>query len=447
MGFEEDSEDKPLLENEDSVDLIDEKRRGTFTGSVLNLLTCAVGSGILSLPYAFNASGLVFGTALLFFVSALNFYSLHLLILSAHTVGKTTYQDVAIVTYGKKFGTFFVNGILFLTTFGSLTGITIIMGDLLRPPVCQWSGHGANCDAAGFYANRIFLSAIMLVVIAPLALRRTFHEFAFSSFLAIASVAFLVFVVVFRSIQFMTNLPKDWKPPGLGPTDLLGVIDAVPLLAFALGCHIQIIPIFSELRPSTTMKSQVGYMDTVAFTSNCTSTLMYLVVSFFGHFQFGGNVNQNILLNYPAWDTLVTVARLLMAFHVGLAYPVVMWPCRNVLNHLLFGVASTDPAVFNSWRARFISTFETFGIMLTTFALAVLIPDIAIVFGFIGCIGSMFANFILPTLFFIKLHKEARIIQKLPAVALLVFGIIIGISGTGSLTYQTIETFKSEHWG
>jgi hypothetical protein len=52
---------------------------------------------------------------------------------------------------------------------------------------------------------------------------------------------------------------------------------------------------------------------------------------------FKDKVDGIILSNFKPSDELVNVARIVMALHVSLAYPLVIWPCRNVLDQLIFG--------------------------------------------------------------------------------------------------------------
>lgn len=84
---------------------------GTFWGSVFTLMTCAVGSGILTLrtvsilsflyaAFGFSQSGMVLATILLFIMSAITFYSLRLLVICSDITNKSTYQDVSYEAFG-----------------------------------------------------------------------------------------------------------------------------------------------------------------------------------------------------------------------------------------------------------------------------------------------------------------------------------------------------------
>ena len=77
-------------------------------------------------------------------------------------------------------------------------------------------------------------------------------------------------------------------------------------------------------------------MDRVVFSSNFSVAILYLCFSLFGGIQFGDKVDPNILSDYPPNDILVTVARIIMAIHVALAFPLLLWPTRNMVDTLMF---------------------------------------------------------------------------------------------------------------
>lgn len=69
-----------------------------FWGSVLNLVNTVVGGGVLSLPFAFYASGVVMGVIFLYLVLGLSIYSMLLLIACARLSGlgnKATYRGAS----------------------------------------------------------------------------------------------------------------------------------------------------------------------------------------------------------------------------------------------------------------------------------------------------------------------------------------------------------------
>ena len=72
------------------------------------------------------------------------------------------------------------------------------------------------------------------------------------------------------------------------------------------------------------------------FTSNTFSSVLYLLIGGFAALHFKELTDGNILNNFAASDIVATIGRLSMAFHVGLAFPLLVWPARNVLDDMIF---------------------------------------------------------------------------------------------------------------
>jgi amino acid permease len=126
--------------------------------------------------------------------------------------------------------------VLFTTMFGAMVGYLIIIGDLLTPVICEWSGHASDCSVDLFYLNRNFLISLTIVtVILPLAFFSKMHQLERSSVLAVASVMCLIVVVLWRSIEHVANEGKDFEFPKLFNFSILGFAQALPIIAFALG--------------------------------------------------------------------------------------------------------------------------------------------------------------------------------------------------------------------
>jgi amino acid permease len=62
--------------------------------------------------------------------------------------------------------------------------------------------------------------------------------------------------------------------------------------------------------------------------------ILYLVIALSGYLAFGEDVLGNVLLNFTADDQLVSAAKVIMAFHVVLAFPVNVYPCRRAFRIL-----------------------------------------------------------------------------------------------------------------
>ena len=106
--------------------------KGTFFGTVANLVNSAVGAGMLSLPFAYQASGLVLGSALLCVFALLVTYSLHVIGRAQKQTNSKTYQEVARKVLGARAEAACIYGQL-LFFVGVCVGFLDIIPDQLVP--------------------------------------------------------------------------------------------------------------------------------------------------------------------------------------------------------------------------------------------------------------------------------------------------------------------------
>ena len=78
------------------------KRLGSVISAVLNLSSTIVGGGTLSLPYAFNNSGLLMGMIFQIVVALASGFSIYLVMSCARRSGAETYEDIAAMAFGEK---------------------------------------------------------------------------------------------------------------------------------------------------------------------------------------------------------------------------------------------------------------------------------------------------------------------------------------------------------
>ena len=97
-------------------------RQGSLWGTAFNMCSSTLGAGALSLPYAFQHSGVAIGLLLLALTAAATHYSVVLLVSSIHASGVRSFEDLTVHLFGKKMGLVVeVNIILFCLARASRT--------------------------------------------------------------------------------------------------------------------------------------------------------------------------------------------------------------------------------------------------------------------------------------------------------------------------------------
>eukprot|EP01137_Pigoraptor_chileana_P017456 Opistho-2@75550 len=218
----------------------------SLIGCYCNLATATVGAGILSYPAAMSDAGIVPTCILTVAFGVINFLTLVLLTrLAAMYAGSLrvhTYEELVSVILGRRAYCAAVFVILF-NTVGALTGFLVVVADLGQPLFEKWI---TLDDGHSFLSSRAFVVICFAVGIAlPLSMMGDMHALAGSSFVAVASVLMVAGAIVFRSAQAMDNaadfLPSDARLFGSG----VRVVLMIPIAVFALGCHLQVVPVFA----------------------------------------------------------------------------------------------------------------------------------------------------------------------------------------------------------
>jgi amino acid permease len=75
-------------------------RAGGLISSTISIVAATVGSGNISLAYAFMKNGYILGMITILIGALLSYYSGMLIVKCAHKTGKLRYEDIASEIYG-----------------------------------------------------------------------------------------------------------------------------------------------------------------------------------------------------------------------------------------------------------------------------------------------------------------------------------------------------------
>ena len=309
-----------------------------------------------------------------------------------------------------------------------------IVGTIIAPLVSKING-GEGILADPRFWQVMVASCIML----PLCMLPRINSLRYSSIASVILILLFNVVVVldggfqigqgWDSAKSTPQRPHGvhWSDMHFGPASAEDVLLALPILAFAQVCQMNVFPVVSELtdpspaRISTISKGSIGL-----------TWVVYVLAGVFGYLAFGNDVQSNIIQSYEDMQEgraggtpQLLVPRLLvqiMQFAIGLAltfaYPVVTYELRHSAEFLL-----AKHAPFNWWRHSALNV----AIVAVSTTVAILVPQITKVFGFTGATTSCFVVFILPAAFFLKVAPGAvaDVWRKKSALVVLATGCIL----------------------
>uniref|UniRef100_A0A672H9P2 Sodium-coupled neutral amino acid symporter 2 n=1 Tax=Salarias fasciatus TaxID=181472 RepID=A0A672H9P2_SALFA len=326
-----------------------------------------------------------------------------------------------------------------------------------HPAVCV-----CVCVCVCWYANGDYLVLLVsVVIILPLSLLRNLGYLGYTSGLSLLCMVFFLIVVIIKKFQIPCPLPNelnalnetlkssnaslldsnttatDYSDDTCRPKYFVfnsQTVYAVPILTFAFVCHPAILPMYEELKDRSRRR-----MQGVANVSFLAMFIMYLLAALFGYLTFNIHVGPELLHTYARYyksDVLLLIVRLAVLTAVTLTVPVVLFPIRTSVNHLLC------PTKNFSWVRH---TAITVGLLAGTNAMVILVPTIKDIFGFIGASAAAMLIFILPSAFYLKLVKKEPMqsMQKLGAAAFLVLGFLVMIGCMSLIIVDWVHQFSN----
>ncbi|KAL6940312.1 hypothetical protein ACO0QE_004210 [Hanseniaspora vineae] len=447
----------------------------TNKSAVLTLLHTCCGSGILALPFAFKANGLILSVMAIIFSG---FCALAGLLCQAEITKyvrnkrNLSFFAVSKITY-PSLGVFFDIAIA-VKCFGVSVSYLIVAGDLL-PQIFQ-----TFTSNPFFYHRELHIMALLIFVIGPLCFLRKLGSLKIASMVAISTVVYLCLMVVLNflfpsaDVKASKGTVSLWKPSShFQDTNSL---KSFPIFVFAYTCHHNTFSVVNELQNNTLKSIRV-----VALSAMSLACILYTVIGISGYLTFGDNIKGNIITMYPS-SVLTTIGRIAIVVLVTLAYPLQCHPCRASIHHIYEHFASrnsnknvhsgtgviaprnplptgehnpliatvsptpTDelieegsPKITTSELDSKTFTLITCCILLASLLLAITVKSLATMLSVVGATGSTSIAFILPGLFAHNLigseFRQTR--TKLPTWTRVKKNFALGLSLWGVLVMVT----------
>lgn len=307
-----------------------------------------------------------------------------------------------------------------------------LISDIYAPVMGEaFSGGSVACSRA------FWMVLIVFAIILPLCMIRNIDSLKYTSWAALVFICAMTLCVVYVGAGVLADKGKrtdllvaatsggacggdgtDFDDPGTKVHGFrLGVdtFKALPILCFSFLMHQNAFPIMASLRNPSPAR-----MGTASSISMVLCFAVYALMGAFGYVAFLEATQSDVLLNFATTGTSIAATMNVLRFCFGLAlifsYPVIMWELREVVDVQLFG--HREPTHLRTLGLNL-------GIIIPALALAISIKDVGVVFGLIGSTCSPTIVFILPPLFWLKLHPDASPGKRLAAQATLALGLIL----------------------
>ncbi|GBG32604.1 Sodium-coupled neutral amino acid transporter 1 [Hondaea fermentalgiana] len=353
------------------------------------LVMSVVGTGLLSLPSAFQCLGIVPGLLALLLVSLSMYFTGDLFVrshLAAQSSSCDSYEAMALQackvtsqSWLRQSGSavrWIVNIVNALGLFGGCCAYIAIGKEIWPDLEARISGRDPDSGVAPpWYASTYLVTGILVALVSlPLSLRRKLSSLRYSSTLGFCFSIYMILIVSGRGILALVRgqgrQPDAWHPacPEFSPWH--GLILALSIFNFSFVFHFNAIPLFKSLPEP---HRNLATMRRIIAGSIMTCFVLYSMLGIAGFALFGSDVEGNILNNFDASDDGINTARAAIAICCFL--------CLPLLEHPLRGTILTMFRLSHSSSARCIVTAT---LMALQFVVALLVPSIKTVFTVTG---------------------------------------------------------------
>lgn len=382
----------------------------SWWGVFFVLINTTIGSGTLLVPYCFRCGlGLVLTIAGV--MAGLAFFSLYMLLESSRQTGQVEYERLFAHCFGEKW-VWIMHVWIIVILFGSIIIYDLMSGKLIM--------HLLNINFSPFN-NLIFWNFMVAVLlIFPLTLFKSLKPLEKWSGLAL----FFILVLTIHALYWLIyGIKKD----GFKSSKIewfkanKQLITSFGVFSMAYDCHCNI---FAALRglPNPTIQRKLGMSIAVIVFSFC----LYMAFGIFTYFHLFDDLGPDPpMMYYPIsnWFTKITIIGVVLILVLGA--PVVIFPIRNSFIHM----------IWKSDSGTLVWVLVGAGITLLATICTFISSNVVFFFDLIGGIFTPGFVFTLPSIFYLKIVKNAHLALKILAV----FTTIISIGASVAATYQVIK--------
>ncbi|AYU77411.1 amino acid transporter aATP11, putative [Leishmania donovani] len=398
---------------------------GGVVASGINLASSCIGAGIIALPSAFNAAGIIVAMIYMVVIAYLTIYSYILLAIVAKKTGLRNYEQIARTLMGPGAG-YFLAFCLWFLSFGAEVSYAISLKDVLTAFLD--ASETAPAYLQTLSGQRVMTFVLWLVAMLPLCLPKEINSLRYFSCVAIVFIVYFVIAMVVHSAQ--NGLRADPRPEIRMFTTGNTAVSGMSTFIFAFLSQLNAYESYEEMNNPTPLRLTLGATISVGIVF-----VLYFLAGLFGYLDFGTEMTGSALKKYnPVKDVMMGVGYVGILFKLCVGFGLHMIPVRDAIYHCV----RVDVHTFAWWKNACVCAFMA----LLSLVAGLFIPSINVVFGLVGGFSGGFIGFIYPS--FMVMYSGNWSLSSvgwfhyLSTYFLLIVGVVGVVWGTASSIYGEI---------
>ncbi|XP_022273495.1 proton-coupled amino acid transporter 3 isoform X5 [Canis lupus familiaris] len=426
----------------ENVHPTEEANRLSIMQTLVHLLKCNIGTGLLGLPLAMKNAGLLVGPISLLAIGILTVHCMVILLNCAHHLSQRLQKT--FVNYGEAmmysletcpnawlrthsvWGRYTVSFLLITTQLGFCSVYFMFMADNLQQMVEEAHVTSNNCQPRKilaltpildirFYMLTILPFVVLLVFIQNLRMLSIFSTLA--NITTLGSMA-LIFEYIIKEIPDPSSLPlmASWK------TFLLFFGTAI----FTFEGVGMVLPLKNQMK-------HPQHFSFVLYLGMSLVIILYICLGTLGYMKFGSSTQASITLNLPnCW--LYQSVKLMYSIGIFFTYALQFHvPAEIIIPFVISQVSE-------SWTLLIDLSVRTALVCLTCVS-AILIPRLDLVISFVGSVSSSALALIIPPLLeLITFYPEdMSCVTIAKDIMISILGLLGCVFGTYQALYELIQ--------
>jgi hypothetical protein len=281
---EEDEEDSVFYNTEE--DLVEELllkpiiicQKSTFAQSLFNSVNILMGIGLLSLPFAFKITGLIFGILLLWLFSLITLHTGKLLQKCLDFGDANTFGDLGEMAFGQK-GRTCISAIFFFELIAASVALIIL---------------GADSIVSLFpLLNPNYVKVAIVCIVMPMTIPKSLAISSYGSLIGIIALVNLIGILLYNGFTTSSTPGSILNPSDINlmPQSFMRIPFSFGLLMAGFAGHSVFPNIYRDMAKPALYPKLLNYSYVIIL-------LIYTLLAVVGYLMFGSGVKEEVIFRF-----------------------------------------------------------------------------------------------------------------------------------------------------